>query len=306
MPSLANIPTSWKTWWGRLNKLANSSEVNTNKLKDFIAKPPREPEMFTVSASDMTPTDVNDFFGLSEVQGYETWQFSREFVQLGSGFESWINTFEDFTRSSKPTEARSRCKIDVLLHAVYEDLQYRGFLEEDRKATLQFETSLEWGPVKYLSKPYKCVGKADYSLFLGNHNHMACHLVILEAKQDRNAASGQGQLLAYMAMVQASRKARGQSDSTVWGALSDGHWFYFFRLNNTAKWSVVAYQVSRDGWGAIANMIAFMILQGYQTALSPLRSSGSSNPSARASIVSAKAPRLPSLHIKEVIEESVD
>lgn len=51
-------------------------------------------------------------------------------------------------------------------------------------------------------------------------------------------------------MVQASRKARGQSDSTVWGTLTDGHWFYFFRLSNEGKWPAVACQVSRDDWGS--------------------------------------------------------
>ena len=43
---------------------------------------------------------------------------------------------------------------------------------------------------------------------------MACHLVVFEAKQGHGAStSNHGQILAYMAMVQASRKARGQTGS---------------------------------------------------------------------------------------------
>ncbi|KOS36624.1 hypothetical protein ACN38_g12619 [Penicillium nordicum] len=126
---------------------------------------------------------------------------------------------------------------------------------------------------------------------------MACHLVVFEAKQDHGvSSSNHGQILAYMAMVQASRKARGQTDSTVWGALIDGQWFYFFRLNNEGQWSCVTYQVRRDGWAAIANIIAFMILRGHETAASPLRSSLSSTSS---------RPKIPSLNIAAVLDEPI-
>ena len=133
--------------------------------------------------------------------------------------------------------------------------------------------------------------------FFGDRNHMACHLVVFEAKQDHGvSSSNHGQILAYMAMVQASRKARGQTDSTVWGALIDGQWFYFFRLNNEGQWSCVTYQVRRDGWAAIANIIAFMILRGHETAASPLRSSLSSTSS---------RPKIPSLNIAAVLDEPI-
>ncbi|KAJ5406291.1 hypothetical protein N7465_007575 [Penicillium sp. CMV-2018d] len=118
------------------------------------------------------------------------------------------------TNISNPTEARTRCKIDALRITVYEDQKARGWLEDGPKVTLQFETALEWGPITYQNKLHKCVGKADYSMFFGERNHMACHLVVFEAKQDHGAStSNHGQILAYMAMVQASRKARGQTDS---------------------------------------------------------------------------------------------
>jgi hypothetical protein len=97
-----------------------------------------------------------------------------------------------------------------------------------------------------------------------------------------------------MAMVQATRKARGQPDSTVCGVLTDGQWFYFFRLNNGGQWSCVGYQVLRDGWPAIANIIAYMMVQGHETAASLLRSSTSS-----------KAPRIPPLNIAAVLDEQM-
>lgn len=66
-------------------------------------------------------------------------------------------------------------------------------------------------------KQYKCVGTADYGIFFGEQDHMACHLIVLDAEQNH-----QGQPLAYMAMVRAKRKAHGEPDSTVWGVLTDG------------------------------------------------------------------------------------
>ncbi|KAJ5954684.1 hypothetical protein N7501_008963 [Penicillium viridicatum] len=304
MPSLANVPNAWKRWCGRLHKLSESPDINTTRLQEFIKKPPLEPEIATISAADMTPTDVNNLFGLSELRGQENWHLPRRLILLRPDFDTWIDTFTEFTRSSKPTEAQTRCKIDALLFTVYESLKADGLLDYGPKITLQFETSLEWGPINYQKKEHKCVGRADYTMFFGERDHMACHLVVLEAKKD-TTGTDLGQLLAYMAMVRASRKARGQSDSTVWGALTDGQWFYFVRLDNEGQWSVVAYRANH-GWGEIANMMAYMVLQGHKIAESPLRSSCSSNPSTRHSVLSSKAPRIPSITIQEAIEENTD
>ncbi|KAJ5926173.1 hypothetical protein N7516_007946 [Penicillium verrucosum] len=164
----------------------------------------------------MTPPDVNEFFGLSQPSGWEAWQFARPLVTITPEFGSY--------------EVQNRCPPH------------------------EFETALKWGPVTYQNKLHKCVGKADYSMFSGEQNHMSCHLVVFEAQQfwDHGAStSNHGQILTYMAIVQASRKARGlstrgQTDSTMWGALIDGQWFYFFRLNNGGQWSCVAYQVLRE------------------------------------------------------------
>ncbi|KAJ5507126.1 hypothetical protein N7527_009269 [Penicillium freii] len=262
MPSLSNTPKAWKSWWGTLNKLSDRSDIDKDRLKECIKKPPQQAEISTFAAADMTPTDVNEFFGLIELSGWEAWHFARPLIALTPEFETWLNTFQELTTPSKPTEARTRCKVDALLIAVYEGLKARGWLEDGRKVTLQFETALEWGPIPCRNKLSKCVSKADYT---------------------------------YMAMVQASRKARGQTDSTVWGALTDGQWFFFFRLNNGGQWSCVAYSVRRDGWAVITNIIAFMILRGHETAASPLRSSLSS--------ISSRAPRIPSLNIAAVLDE---
>ncbi|KAJ5417381.1 uncharacterized protein N7487_000931 [Penicillium crustosum] len=120
MPSLANVPNAWKKWWSRLHKLSESSDVNTTRLQDFIMKPPLKPEIATISASDMTLSDVNNFFNLRELRGQEKWHLARRVILLRPDFDTWMDTFTEFTKSSKPIEARTRCKIDALLFTVYE------------------------------------------------------------------------------------------------------------------------------------------------------------------------------------------
>ncbi|CAG8907058.1 unnamed protein product [Penicillium egyptiacum] len=290
MPALANSSKAWRSWWDRLHELSKADGVSTTELKQFIDDPPLKSELPKLAAEDMTPTDVNECFGLTQARGPEAWQFPRPLILIRPDFETWLSTFKERTSPSERTEARSRCKIDGLLFTIWENLKAHGYLENGPNISLQFETSLECRPVTYHNKQQNLVGKADYCVLFGEPKHIACHLVILEAKQDHGAStSTHGQILAYMAMVQACRRARGQSNSTVWGALTDGQWFYFFRLNNEGQWSAVAYQVHRDGWGVIANVIAYMIVQGHETAASPLRSSVSPR--------SSKAARIPCLNI---------
>lgn len=164
----------------------------------------------------------------------------------------------------KPAEGPLLAKIDVLLFRICMNVKTKRFLDGlEVTRTHHIDTSLEWGPITYDTKQYKCVGTADCSIFLGERDHTACHLIALDAKQNH-----QGQLLAYIAMVRAKRKADGEPDSTVWGVLTDGQWFYFSRLKNEGRWSIVAYQVRRDGWRDIVNVMAYMVLQAHWTAAS--------------------------------------
>lgn len=86
MPALANSPKAWKSWWDQLYKLSTARDISTTELKQFIKDPPVKPELPQLAAADMTPTDVNMSFGLSEVQGYETWQFPRPLILIRPEF----------------------------------------------------------------------------------------------------------------------------------------------------------------------------------------------------------------------------
>jgi hypothetical protein len=133
---------------------------------------------------------------------------------------------------------------------------------------------------------------------------MACHLVIIEAKR-RGCFPDQGQILAYMAMVQTNRRSRGQSNWTVWGALTDGWVFHFYQLNMEGEWSVLQLQARREGWQAIANMFGSIVLHAQQACNSPLRLSLSSDQaptSKKRKSAASTAPRIGSLQLAPMEE----
>lgn len=113
-----------------------------------------------------------------------------------------MELYDTLTKSGVDNEAKSRCRIDALIFVVYRTLSEQDLLPntEDSRATLSFETPFKWSPVPVNGVPHTCTGTADYTVLFGGRDHMACHLIVLEAKKRYNL-SGAGQLLAYMAMV---------------------------------------------------------------------------------------------------------
>jgi hypothetical protein len=94
MPSLSHIPKAWKSWWQRLNKLSHRPDIDKDRLKEFIKRPPQQPEISTFAAADMTPADVNEFFGLSQLSGWEAWQFALPLVSLTPNFGNYMSSLD--------------------------------------------------------------------------------------------------------------------------------------------------------------------------------------------------------------------
>lgn len=188
----------------------------------------------------------------------------------------YLEQYDTLTKLGVDNEAKSRCRIDALIYVVYRSLWEKDLLPNtgNSRATLSFETPFKWSPVPINGVPHTCIGNADYTVLFGGKDHMACHLVVLEAKE-RGEMVGSGQVLAYMAMVQANRKAQGQSNWSVWGCLSDGWDFRFYFLDLDGNWSSRMLSAIL-GWQEIANIWAHMIIQAQAVANCPLRPSLSS------------------------------
>ncbi|KAJ5748241.1 uncharacterized protein N7511_009937 [Penicillium nucicola] len=257
--------------------------------------------------------DTEKVFGISQADGYQIWQIPLVKVTLPDDFALWLDGFDKLTKLSTSTEAKARCRIDALIVAVYRSLLQHDLLSAfpgAPRVTLAFESHLEWGPVLYKEIPHLCIGKSDYSMFFGEKDHMACHLVIFEAKTGSSVGStSRGQVLAYMAMVQASRKSRGQSDWTVWGALICGDAWFFIQLNMDGKWSEIYLQSKREGWSEIASMLGSVILHAQNACKSPLRSSLSSTQGFSNQKRKSITPRIASMQLangSEFVEEMKD
>ncbi|KAJ5945358.1 hypothetical protein N7516_005526, partial [Penicillium verrucosum] len=143
--------------------------------------------------------------------------------------------------------------------------------------------------------------RIEYSPVIADY--LVCHVIMIEAKQV--GGDGHGQPLAYMAMVQANRKKRGQSDWTVYGVLSDGEIFTFYHLDMKSQFTLAFLQVQCEGWQKIANMLASFILEGMKTCASPIRSSLASDPSPRNSH-QQPSPKLPPLDTLPSIEDMME
>lgn len=86
MPPLTNSPKAWKSWWDRLYKLSTAGDISTIELKKFINEPPVEPELPKIPAVAMDSAGVSESFGLSEVQGHETWQIPHPLILIRPDF----------------------------------------------------------------------------------------------------------------------------------------------------------------------------------------------------------------------------
>ncbi|KAJ5186645.1 hypothetical protein N7449_011409 [Penicillium cf. viridicatum] len=210
--------------------------------------------------NDMTVHQAKLSFGIKPAHGYRLWQFPNAIISLPLEFVHCLQKYD------RPT-TKSRCRIDALIMAVYHALDSQGFIHTPTRVKIDFDT-LEWSPITYNNTPYSYIGKADFTLSIGEKDHMTCYLVVvkedaqLSARQaeSRPHRNKRGQLLAYMAMVQASRKRRHQSDYTVWGFLSDGLDYWFYQLDMQGEWSLVIFQSTREGWQSIANIFATFML----------------------------------------------
>ncbi|CAI7624084.1 unnamed protein product [Penicillium palitans] len=299
------MPQGFRAWYDRLVHMVHHSESEIPAPVIAHIEQPFSPGLPHLNPSDMTLPQTERAFNIKQADGYQSWQFPSIHVPLPAEFDLWLHKYDELTELSVFTEAKSRCRVDALIVAVYRSLSDQGLLQNPAgtRLTLALESPLAWGPVLHQNVPHTCIGTADYSLLFGEKDHMACHLVIIEAKR-RGCFPDQGQVLAYMAMVQANRRSRGQTNWTVWGALTDGWVFQFYQLNMEGEWSVLPLQTKREGWQAIASMFGSIILHAQQACNSPFRLSLSSNQalaSKRQSAASA-APRISSLQLAPMEE----
>lgn len=150
----------------------------------------------------------------------------------------------------KSTEAFSRTIIDqILISAIYEenftktkyqdaaDSQPQSLQEDPALLHLQHETQI-LRKVKFEGEDRLLSGFADYTVWYdARKSTLATNLIIVEAQKLGGTDMCLPQLSAYMGAVHDIRKEEGKTNSTVFGAASDGNLFRFCRVDNDGRWS---------------------------------------------------------------------
>ncbi|KAJ6187312.1 hypothetical protein N7519_002220 [Penicillium mononematosum] len=208
------IPKSFKAWYDNLLTIAQRSPSIPSSLLQHISNL-ESSQLPTIAASDMSLQQTEIAFGINLATGPQAWMIPHMFFALPADFGRFLEQYDTLTKFAVDNEAKF-CRIDALIYVVYRSLSEQDLLPNtgDSRATLFFEAPFRWSPVSVNGVPHTCTGTADYAVLFGGKDHMACHLIVLEAKR-RDGITGAGQLLAYMAMVQANRKAHGQSFGDV-------------------------------------------------------------------------------------------
>ncbi|KAJ5229858.1 hypothetical protein N7489_010566 [Penicillium chrysogenum] len=261
-------------------KQYSRGEATFTELETTISKNPSK--IKTVTCEGLGATDVEYGFGLRKADGRPAWMYPPPFMTLPQVL------FDDLAMTSemvKPrdqfgaNEAQARTIITKLLEAVYKELRLNGLAGPDDIRMLQ-GTPFTFYPIKWKKgwKRYKvrCVGRTDFSFYFGDKVAQAINLVVIEAKRLGRHGTGEGQTLAYMAMVWAERRKRKQSDCTVFGCLADGEEYTFYHLSHDGLWSkevIVLRHWTRyqDGLNLVANYLASFLRHGLET--SPVHSS---------------------------------
>lgn len=221
------VPKGFKAWYDNLLTIAQQSPDLPQPLLQHIESV-ESPLLPTIAASGLSLQQTEIAFGIKEAAGIQPWMIPNLLFALPADFGNYLpfqslglkivllyigrylEQYDTLTKLGVDNEAKSRCRIDALIYVVYRSLWEKDLLPNtgNSRATLSFETPFKWSPVPINGVPHTCTGNADYTVLFGGKDHMACHLVVLEAKE-RGEMVRSGQVLAYMAMVQANRKAQG-------------------------------------------------------------------------------------------------
>ncbi|KAB8263116.1 hypothetical protein BDV32DRAFT_146906 [Aspergillus pseudonomiae] len=120
-----------------------------------------------------------------------------------------------------------------------------------------------------LQQRKKLQGQADYMLFYDRPSKNASNLLIVEAKRHAEFGRGPAGLLSDMAMVVKARHSAGDGErAVVFGLLSDGYTFHFYRLSHGMKYTVhtVHWLMGLTSQCIIKGLLSFIILEALNMA----------------------------------------
>ncbi|KAJ5209159.1 hypothetical protein N7449_003538 [Penicillium cf. viridicatum] len=185
-----------------------------------------------------------------------------------------VLTKVDAARSKSPlNEASIRWTLDLLLVYAHDIATFR---QPDAGQNIGIQTERHWvlEPVKYEKKEFALVGKPDYAVWYGNVDDTAVNIVVVEAKSQNAACKGVPQCLAYMGMVHRLRRREKKKNCTVYGMTADAQYFFFLKIDEKSRWSVVSVIAFAGEFDHVLGMLVYLLRKAREA--SPTHSKESS------------------------------
>ncbi|KAJ5287497.1 hypothetical protein N7478_003183 [Penicillium angulare] len=139
-----------------------------------------------------------------------------------------------------------RTRLDLLLNYIFEKTD-PAFSDE-----LTLHTDLEFNcRLPCAGKSYSLGGTPYYSLWYGPVEDLATNFVAVHTETP--GVFDEAVVHAYMGMIHDSRKRCGKMSREIYGLATDSNEFWFYRIDNTGKWSHTVYQASKSEWGELGD-----------------------------------------------------
>ncbi|KAJ5093957.1 hypothetical protein N7456_009818 [Penicillium angulare] len=135
-----------------------------------------------------------------------------------------------------------RTRLDLLLNYVFQETDPAFSDELTLHTDLEFNCSLPCA-----GKSYALCGTPYYSLWYGPVEDLATNFVVVHTETP--GFFDEGVVQAYMGMIYDSRRRCGKMSREVYGLATDSNEFWFYRIDNTGRWSHTVYKASKSEWG---------------------------------------------------------
>ncbi|KAJ5458273.1 hypothetical protein N7475_009661 [Penicillium sp. IBT 31633x] len=238
------------------------------KYSDSRKKTPKLP---TLAVSDLSTKQVEKMLHLQPTEDDELAHIPP--IPTPAELKSVLLKV-DAARSESPlNEVSIRWKLDLLLVYAH-DIATSGQPDAGQRIGIQTERHWVFEPVRHEQKKFALIGKPDYAVWYGKVDDTAVNIVVVEAKSIGSAGKGIPQCLGYMGMVHRLRQREKKKNCTVYGMATDAQAFFFLKIDEKSKWSMVSAVALTGKFNHVLGMLVYLLRKASEA--SPTHSKQSS------------------------------
>ncbi|KAJ5464104.1 hypothetical protein N7475_007239 [Penicillium sp. IBT 31633x] len=219
--------------WKRAIQDFLSRKLSERDLQKLVQDDESERNLPTLAIASLNTVQVQKMLGLQLVVN-DLELDNVPSVRMPSDLVNILSKIDKFSSRSDANESNIRWTLNMLLVFAY-DIATSSKPTSGQAISAQTEKTWGYGPVKWIDKRYKLIGKPDYAIWYGEVGETAVNIVIVEAKRRYLAANGLVQCLAYMGIVHRLRKEAGKQNCTVYGMAADDQSFLFRKIKQQLR-----------------------------------------------------------------------